>query len=56
MNKLKFGDLFNLSSVTQPALTTRISYMLSKQNVIHINILFVTESWGTGIYTTGIFW
>ena len=49
MNKLQFGDPFNLSSVTQPALTTRISYVLSKQNIIHINILFLSESCGTGI-------
>ena len=42
-------SFFNLSSVTQPALSTRISYMLSKQSVIDINILFLSESCGTVI-------
>ena len=50
--KIVFGmktTFLNLLSAIQPALTIRINYMLSQQSVIHINILFLSESYGTGI-------
>ena len=39
----------------QPELTIRINYMLSQQSVIHINILFLSESYGTGIVYQDLF-
>ena len=49
-NKLSFHDIFEyLPRAVQPALTTRIIYMLSQQSVIHINILFLSESYGTSL-------
>ena len=49
MNKLNLTIFFNLPSVIQPALTIHISYVLSQQSVVHRNILFLSESSGTGI-------
>ena len=39
----------NSLNAIQPALTTRISCILNQQSVIHINILFLSESYGIGI-------
>ena len=49
--KIVFGIMifFNLPSAIQPALTIRINYMLSQESVIHINILFQSESCRAGI-------
>ena len=54
INKLNFDDFLNLTSTIQPAQTTRISYMLSQQKAIHVNILFLSESCGTGIVYQGL--
>ena len=45
--------VFGMNKLNQPALTIRINYMLSQQSVIHINILFLAESYGTGIVLPG---
>ena len=49
INNLTLTTFLNLPSAIQPALTIRINYMLSRQSVIHINILFLSESYETGI-------
>ena len=46
---LTLTTFLNLPSAIQPALTIRINYMLSRQSVIHINILFLSESYETRI-------
>ena len=43
------ATFLNLPSAIQPSLTIRISCMLSQQSVIHINIIFLPELYGTGI-------
>ena len=45
--------VFGMNKLNLPALTIRINYMLSQQSVIHINILFLAESYGTGIVLPG---
>ena len=52
---LTLTTFLNLPSAIQPALTIHINYMLSQQSVIHINILFLSESYGTGIVYQDLF-
>ena len=51
MNKLNFDDLFEFTMCksTRTTLTIRISFILNLPSLNHVNILFLSESYGTGI-------